>query len=156
MSSTAALDNVTEVRRVFPRWSISVPVGFSETFVADDEYWHAWDRDRSVSLTSVVIDDLDGRPVSVRRILKQVTPPAGERLRMPPGRDGWVVVVTPPKPTRASRAITGIFVVKGRALLATITADDPEWAWATWCSIRFESVPAARRHVPRDRPWTTR
>lgn len=142
MHHVETLPEATEVRRVFPRWSISVPVGFRETFVAEDEYWHAWDRDRSISLTSVVIDDLDGRPVSARRILRQVTPVPGERLKMPPGRDGWAVVIKPPKPARASRAITGIVAVKGRALLATVTADDLEWAWDTWCSIRFQRVAA--------------
>jgi hypothetical protein len=133
------------VRQVFPRWAMTIPVDFDETFRAEDGYWHAWDERRSVSLTSVAISDRHGRRVSAARILKRIVnliPVEGsDRLPMPAGLDGWAVIITPEPPARASRAITGIIAVEGTALLATITSDDLSWATIVWMSIRRSRTP---------------
>lgn len=126
----------TVSRRIFPTWWITMPATFEETFVEDEAYWHAWDLRRSISLTSVVVSDRRGRPVSSRAILRRVAPEPGRRINMPPGLDGWAVVITQPPPARADRAISGVIAVKGRVLVATVTADDLEWAEAVWNTIR--------------------
>jgi hypothetical protein len=133
--NVAAGAEPTIVRQVFPHWSITIPAGFDETFVEKDGYWHAWDAHRSVSLTSVVITDRRGRPVAAHRILKRFPAEPGERVAMPPGLDGWAVVVAPPQPARASRAISGIVAIDGRVLVATVTAEDRSWAVDVWRSI---------------------
>ena len=133
------------VRQVFPRWTITIPADFDETFLAEDGYWHAWDERRSVSLTSVAISDRHGRRVSAARILKRIVnliPVDGdEHLPMPAGLDGWAVTVTTQQPARASRAITGIIAVDGTVLVATITSDDLSWAMAVWLSVRRGRTP---------------
>ena len=133
------------VRQVFPRWAIAIPADFDETFLAEDGYRHAWDEQRSVSLTSVAISDRHGRRVSAARILKHIVnliPVDGsDRLPMPAGLDGWAVIITPEPPARASRAITGIIAVDGTTLIATITSDDLSWATIVWLSIRRSRTP---------------
>ena len=57
-----------EIRQVFGSWSVEVPASFEETFIEKDGYWHAWDETRSVSLTSLIIDDEHGRPVEADAI----------------------------------------------------------------------------------------
>lgn len=89
-----------------------------------------------MSLTSVAIADRRGRPVSARRIVKQVPAQRGERVAMPAGLPGWAVIVTPPQPARASRAISGIIAADGGLLVATVTSDDLSWATTVWLSIR--------------------
>ena len=130
------------VRHVFARWSIAIPLDFAESFVAKDEYWHAWDERRSVSLTSLILSDRRGRPVSADRIVKQIPAERGERVAMPAGLDGWAAVVTPPQPARASRAIAGIIAVNGAVLAATVTSDDLTWATAVWLSIHRRPAPS--------------
>lgn len=121
------------VRQAFPQWLITIPAGFEESFVQKDGYWHAWDAQRSVSLTSLLIADRRGRPVPAHRILKRFPAVPGERAALPPGLDGWAVVVA--QPARAARAISGIVAVHGRALIATVTAEDLTWALGVWQSI---------------------
>ncbi len=53
----------TVIRRVFEAWSVEIPATFAETFNEDDSYWHAFDDERSVSLSSIVLSDAVG-PVS--------------------------------------------------------------------------------------------
>ncbi len=133
------------VRQVFPGWAITVPLAFDEVFLAKDGYWHAWDEHRSVSLTSVAFLDEKGRRPSARRILKKIAKvmprDAGEGVAAPANLAGWAAVISPAQPARATRAISGIVAVEGRALLATITADDLIWATVVWLSIR--------RQIPR-------
>ena len=57
---------------------------------------------------------------------------------MPPDLDGWAVVSTQQQPARASRAISGLIVMHGRVLIATVTAEDLAWAAGVWRSIRAD------------------
>jgi hypothetical protein len=136
MSNVAAPAEPTVIRQVFPHWSITIPAAFEETFVHEDGYWHAWDDRRSVSLTSLMIADHRKRPVPSRRILEQFPAGQGNRVAMPTGLDGWAVDVAQEQPARASRAISGLVVVDGGVLIATVTADDHAWATGVWRSIR--------------------
>ena len=136
MANIAARAEPTIVRQVFPHWSITIPAALAETFVEEDAYWHAWDVRRSVSLTSMLIADRRGRPVTSRRILKRFRAVPGDRVAMPPDLDGWAVVIAQEQPARASRAISGLIVVHGRVLIATVTAEDLAWAAGVWQSIR--------------------
>lgn len=147
MSRDVAQAEPMVVRQVFAKWSIAIPLAFAETFVAKDDYWHAWDERRSVSLTSVVISDRRGRLVSAARIVKQVPAERGERVAMPAGLDGWAVIITPPQPARASRAISGIIAVDGAVLAATVTSHDLAWASTVWLSIRRRPSPATYAEV---------
>jgi hypothetical protein len=132
----AAPVDPTVVRQVFPNWSITIPSTFAETFVEADGYWYAGDGRRSVSLTSLLINDRRGRPVGSRSVLKRFPATPGERVGMPSGLEGWAVVITQPPPARTARAISGLIVLHGRVLIATVTADDLAWAASVWRSIR--------------------
>jgi hypothetical protein len=138
---------LNQTRRVFEAWSIRIPETFSETFVAEDSYWHAWDEDRSVSLTSVVVTD-KRRPVSAaaltRDLIQEMDADGTAIEDVPAGLRGraWVAAAIPP--ARASMALTGLLAVDGRILLATITSDDLDWARETWLSIRSHPAPISR------------
>jgi len=136
---TAPATEPTVVRRVFPAWSITIPTTLREAFVEEDAYWHAWDRRRSVSMTSVIVADQRGRPLASRKILRRCPPERGQRVDVPPGLAGWAIVVPQPQPSRESRAISGVLVRDGGLLIATVRADDLVWAEAVWRSIRLES-----------------
>lgn len=131
-------------RRVFEAWSIEVPTTFAETFIKQDGYWHANDEFRSVSLTSMVINDA-GQPVPAARIAGQILPTmrGQPQAEVPAGQLGRAVTVDLPQPARASRALSGVLVADGRLLLATITSDDLAWATRTWLSIRRLNVQEA-------------
>ena len=139
MQPAATFAEPTSRRRVFPGWSIEVPDAFEEDFVFEGAgYWHAWDKARSVSLTSIILAE-EGRPVSARRIIEQTSALAdgGTRVHaMPPGRIGWAFTARAEPGSRASRLISGGIAVDGLILLATVTADDADWAMRTWLSIR--------------------
>lgn len=135
MHAIAVDPEPTTQRHVFARWWITIPTTFRETFVAEEEYWHAWDATRSVSLTSIILSRNGGKAVQPRAILRRVPPPKGQRVAMPPGLEGWAVLIDAPQPARAGRAISGMIAVKNAALLATITSDDLVWAAAVWESI---------------------
>jgi hypothetical protein len=130
-----------QARRVFPHWSISIPVWFQETFVEDDCYWHAWDDDRSVSLSSIVFTDKRGRRPSPAELLADHPPIPGVPIEArPPGlTEGVAGYGAVPGPARASSALCGLLAVEGRILLATITSDDLEWALDVWLSIRHHT-----------------
>lgn len=135
MEAIASPLEPTVIRQVFALWSIRIPASFEETFVHGDDYWHAWDADRSVSMTSIIVTDR-GRPVGVRELLRTIPPLAGEPVDTPPGLVGWAVAVPAAQPARAPRAISGVIAIDGRLLLATITGDDLGWTTSTWQSIR--------------------
>ena len=63
----------TVFRQVFPSWSIRIPAAFRETFVTEGDYWHAYDASRSVSLSSVVLED-DSGPVPAAAIAQRFPP----------------------------------------------------------------------------------
>ena len=138
MGYIAAHAEPTVVRQVFPHWSITIPAAFAENFVEEDGYWHAWDARRTVSLTSLLITDRRGRPVTSRRILKRFPTEPGDRVAMPPDLDGWAVGSAQQEPARASRAISGLIAMHGRVLIATVTAEDLAWAAGVWQSIRAD------------------
>ena len=73
------------VRRVFPRWSIDIPAEFVETYIDEDACWHAWDEVRSVSMTSVLIEDEHG-PVGAGEIAQRLLPVEGAGLGGIPSR----------------------------------------------------------------------
>lgn len=141
------------LRQVFPAWSIEIPPSFDETFISEDGdygYWHAFEERRSVSLTSIVIEER-GKPVSAERILAEIPPlsdgsPVDE---FPEGLPGWAVTSDAELDARASRILSGMLVVHGRVLLATITTDDLDWARRTWLSIRYH--PGARCQIAKQR-----
>lgn len=142
------------LRHVFPTWWISVPPEFEETFIHGDDYWHAWDANRSVSLTSMLLTDDrdDDRPVMPAELLAVMTPPPGKPVAMPDGLQGWAVVIDVPPPARASRAVSGIIAVEGRVLIATVTADDIDWATTVWRSIQYGPEAAVPHRSPVARP----
>lgn len=148
MLSFLASTQHTVLRQVFPSWSIEIPSSFAETFVDEgDDYWHAYDEHRSVSLTSVVITE-KGRPVSPERIARQIPPPDGMPVdELPPGLRGWGVIAPAIHPARASRLISGALAAEGRLLIVTITSDDLDWGKQTWLSIRHHPAwpPTHRR-----------
>lgn len=141
MSKRTTHPEPTVIRQVFARWSIAIPAGFQETFIADEQYWHAWSVDRSVSLTSVLAVDQQGAPVRAQSLLEQLPAEPGRRIDPPPGLDGWAVDIAQEQPARASRAISGIVAVDGGLLLATVTSDDLAWATRVWRSIRRTDAP---------------
>lgn len=145
MSKRKPLPEPTALRQVFPRWSIAIPAGFRETYVHEEQYWHAWDMDRSVSLTSVLAVDQQGEPVPAQSLLEQLPAEPGHRIDPPPGLDGWAVDIAQEQPARASRAISGIVAVDGGLLLATVTSDDLAWATRVWRSIRRTDAPVKRQ-----------
>ncbi len=144
MEAIASPPEPTVIRQVFALWSIRIPASFEETFVHGDDYWHAWDPNRSVSLTSMVVTDR-GHPVRSRTLLRTFPPLPGYPVATPPGLVGWAVAAPAVQPARATRAISGVIATDGRLLLATIIGDDPRWTLATWLSIRHgEAVGRAR------------
>jgi hypothetical protein len=139
---TDVRQRVSIVRQVFPAWSIHIPPAFDETFLTEPDYWHAWDEDRSVSLSSFVVAD-DAGPVPAQRLLEQMPPPHGSTLidALPGGLLGWAAEVDADPMARASRALSGVLAADGRLLAVTVTSDDPEWIRTTWLSIRYHGPP---------------
>ena len=128
----------SEIRRVFPSWSVEIPPSFEETFVEQDMYWHAWDEARSVSLTSMTIADERGRPVSADAIEERMRPllsgdPVAE---VPLGLIAWATTDAAPASAKASQVLQGVVATRGRVLLVTVTSDDLVWARGVWLSIR--------------------
>jgi hypothetical protein len=141
MDPAADRSELTVTRRVFSAWSIDIPSWFMETFVHGDGYWHAFDLDRSVSLTSLTLTD-KGIAVRADAIAQQLMDLDGEAVNaFPPGLTGRAVIADAAPSARASRMLSGILVIEGRLLIATITSDDLEWALSTWLSIRTQSLP---------------
>lgn len=128
----------SEIRRVFPSWSVELPPTFEETFVEEDGYWHGWDQARSVSLTSMTITDERGRPVNADAIQEQMRPLlSGDPVdEIPPGLIAWATTDAAPASARASRMLQGMIATHGRVLLVTVTGDDLAWARDVWLSIR--------------------
>ena len=140
-------ERIAIVRQVFPTWSVAIPPTFEETFVHEGDYWHAWDDERSVSLTSVVVNDSQG-PVAAKAIVDQLPPIDGTPVRaLPAGLPGWAVEVDADPTARASRALSGMLAAEGRVLLATITGNDRVWVERTWLSIRY-LVPGKHKPWP--------
>ena len=138
---TQAPSELTHTRRVFAAWSLEVPVNFAETFIKDNGYWHAYDEHRSISLTSLTLEDERG-PVSADEICRQLRTTGelqgdGPSDELPQGLLGWSSVAPAPSSSRASRLLQGVVVTNGRVLLATITSDDLDWAVGIWRSIRW-------------------
>ncbi len=135
--------------RPFPSWSIRLPASFRHVFVHEDEndYWHARDGQRSVSMSSFELTDGSG-PVAADQILEELTAPDGRPLAArPPGLPGWAVEDEAPQPAAASRCLYGMLAVDGRVLIVTITCDDREWTTRTWCSIRFHRTVSSQRRA---------
>ena len=134
------------VRRVFANWSIEIPASFVETFVLEDGYWHAYDEDRSVSLTSIVVTDRD-RLVSSAELLENMPGLDGSPLEeVPPTLSGRAVTGAASWPALATSILQGVLAAEGRMLLVTITGDDLDWARGVWLSIRNHSAPVALLH----------
>lgn len=151
MAAKTTYPERTSLRRVFRSWSIEVPASFRETFIEQDRYWHGYDAQRSVSLTSMAVSHRQ-RPVSAERIEREMRHVAeGERVdELPDGLRGWAVTASAPSSARASRMLTGMVITDGRLLLATITSEDLTWARAIWLSIRLHPTDGAgpSRHRP--------
>ncbi len=153
---------VAFVRQVFEAWWIELPDGFEETWVAEGGYWHAWDRRRSISLSSTVLTDRDtDEAAPAAEVLEQLGGTlTGEPIEdLPPGLLGRATIVDTDPEARAARALTGFIAVDGRVLVATIHSDDVEWAKRIWRSIGYRPAPlrpalnrAARRAQRRGTP----
>ena len=136
---------VTTFRQVFETWWIEVPLGFEETWVDEGGYWHAWDAHRSVSLSSTVLTEPDGRPADAAEVAEWLA--SGPMLEgepiddAPPGMLARATIIHTDPDSRASRAITGWVAVDGRVLIATVTSDDLDWARETWRSIGYRAAP---------------
>jgi hypothetical protein len=139
-------------RQVFETWWIAVPASFDDCWVAEGGYWHAWDEHRSVSVSSTVLVDDEGRPAPAAEVMDSI----GELVQgepiaaVPPGLRARATLIHTDPDSRASRAVTGMVVVDGRVLIATITSDDVPWAVRIWESIGYRPAPiraspAARR-----------
>ena len=140
-----------EVRRVFEAWSIAVPPWFDETYVVENDYWHAWDAHRSVSLTSVVVTK-KGRPVTAERLIGQIPPLDGTPVdAVPVGLLARAAIGPAVQPARASFALAGMLATEGRILIVTITSDDLEWARETWLSIRCHAAPSSHHADTQER-----
>jgi hypothetical protein len=152
----AAARELIGFRQVFETWWIGIPVGFEETWVDDGGYWHAWDADRSVSMSSTVLREPDGRAVATGDLEEHLAPMLdGEPIDdVPPDLVARATVIDTVPPSRASRAVTGWVVAEGRVLIATITSDDLDWARETWRSIGYRPapLPAAAAQRPGTEP----
>jgi hypothetical protein len=131
-------------RRVFPSWSVGVPESLSET-VAQEGYWHAYDGNRSVSMTSVVVHDKHG-PVSARKLAAEYMAVAGTPVPdRPPGLDGRAVLRTEVLNGETKNVLQGLLAATGTVLLITITGADLAWAMGTWLSVRHHPQAQPRR-----------
>ena len=129
------------LRRVFPSWSIAIPTSFAETFVAEGEYWHAYDEHDSVSLTSMLVDDKRRRPVPAKALARKLPPLKGSPVtEFPAGLSGKAITGDAIQPARASRMLSGMLVLDGKVLIVTITTDDPDLMMRTWLSIRHHRI----------------
>src|SRR6266576_668271 len=100
MIGTRAPAERTLTRHAFEAWSVEIPATFAETFVVEDSYWHAYDDERSVSLTSILVSDADG-PVSADRIVRQLPPLDGTAVdELPPGLVGLAATGPVVQPAR--------------------------------------------------------
>jgi hypothetical protein len=154
MSYETLLQALALHRRVFPAWSIDVPPGWEETFLEDDQYWHAWTDDASISLTSIALAD-DRGPVPAALILEQLAPafPKPWIEDLPEGLPGYARIAVTDPPARAGHFVQGLTATAGRALLATITSDDLDWARSIWRSLRAREAPLPARG---SRAWRRR
>lgn len=137
----------TITRRIFEAWSVEIPAAFAETFVDDgpNPYWHAWDDERSVSLSSILLGDVHG-PVSAERIVRELPSLEGAALdELPQGLVGQAATGPTVQPAIAAHMLSGILAVDGRVLIVTITSDDTEWARRVWRSIRSHQAPPGSR-----------
>jgi hypothetical protein len=136
-------DSICIARQVFETWWIRIPPDFRETFVAPEQFWHAYDDRRSVSLTSSTVAER-GRPVPADALARQILPLiTGDLIdELPEGVLGRAAIVATTPPAIASRALSGMLVTEGRVLLVTVTSDDVAWARQVWLSIAF--VPPRR------------
>ena len=112
---------------------------FAEAFVLEGAgYWHAYEDDQSISLTSIFLTD-GGRKVPAVQILEHlqaIADPKHEAVALPAGLCGWAGAGPAEAGAIASRLVSGGLAVDGNLLLATITSDDAQWALATWRSIQ--------------------
>ena len=139
----------TITRRVFEAWSVEIPATFAETFVDDGSYWHAYDEERSVSLSSILLSDANG-PVSADRIARELPSLEGTPLdELPAGLIGQAATGPAVQPAKAALIFSGLLAVDGRLLIATITSDDPDWARRVLLSIRSHPAPLAPRRPGR-------
>lgn len=139
MVRTVPFTEHTVIRRIFPAWSVEIPISFAETFVDEDSYWHAYDAHRSVSLTSVRLTDKRG-PVTARMIVRELPPMDGTPVEaLPFGLVGRAVTFGAVQPARASRVLSGMLAADGRLLIVTITSEDLDWAQQIWLSIRHHT-----------------
>jgi hypothetical protein len=149
------LQHESITQRVFAAWSVAIPASFSQAFLDEDGYWHAWDAHRSVSLTSIALTR-EGEPATAEMIARElpqldVTPVD----RLPPDLLGGAVEADAPQAAIASRILSGMLVADGRMLIVTITSDDLEWARRTWLSIRCHPIDQATGSTsgPRSAVW---
>lgn len=162
---TTTLDRAAEreligFRQVFETWWIGVPVGFEQTWVDEGGYWHAWDEDRSVSMSSTVLTGPDWRPAPTDEVAEQLAPLLdGEPIDdVPPGLVARATIIETEPGSRAGHAVTGWVVADGHVLIATITSDDLDWAREVWRSIGYRPAPPPERATtpPRSTPHPRR
>ncbi|MCY7418208.1 MAG: hypothetical protein LH650_06880 [Chloroflexi bacterium] len=139
MNLAATLTEPTNETRVFAAWSVVLPRPFREDRGNAEDYWHAYDEHRSVSLTSVLVIE-DGHPVSAAAIFDLLGPLEGTPVDQTPGLLGTAAIAVAEQPARASRVLSGLIATEGRVLVASITSDDLDWALRVWLSIRSHPV----------------
>jgi len=140
-------------RQVFETWWIGVPVEFEERWIAEGSYWHAWDGERSISLSSTVLEDGSGNQVPAQEIMARVGALIkGESIvDQPGGLMARATFIDLAPDSRASRALSGIAAADGRLLTTTITSDDPAWAIGIWRTIRYQPPGEPVGHLPSGR-----
>lgn len=141
MRSTSESLELWTTRRPFRAWSIAVPVSFDEEFIPEHAYWQARDEVRSISLTSIEVDEGD-RPVPAAELMSLSRCLDGVPVQeLPAGLLGLAVEIATDPPAIASRALSGLLAVDGRILLVTITSDAQDWERAIWSTIRAHPAP---------------
>lgn len=134
--------------QVFPSWSITVPrslVVIEPQSEVDDQYWHARDEHRSVSMTSLrVFDASDAAPIDASLIIGRVAGqllPRGRSIKdQPEGLPARAVYAKRAGSGVAAHALQGIVAADGVVLITTITSDDEAWCRRVWTSIKHHQV----------------
>jgi hypothetical protein len=137
--------------QVFPSWSVTVPRSLAvidPTTAVERGYWHARDEQRSVSLTSLILVDVEqGDPVPASEIIDiaagQILPRGRKVTDGPQGLLSRAVHAKGGGVGPASRRLQGLIAADGIALLVTISSDDEAWCRRVWMSVRHTPEVAA-------------
>jgi hypothetical protein len=127
------------------RWSVTVPGSFAEEWEDYHTTWSAWDRARSVWVTTYTFLKQDGTPPSAEETLAKSHDRGGERLDHRDGKllgRAFLEHVERGEEDEGERSywqLTGHSAVPGSLAGFTICYTDPadrQWAIDTWHTLR--------------------